>query len=614
MILGNNCLVDLAAKSGFDWLEPPTLGEQVERIYRPTQAWSWMMQSLQTPTPDEWVRDEVLSAWRRCLEDHQIQYGIEHPISVQKDRDLAIPDRSLILRIVRLALESIRPLLRDGSITLCVSDSKGGLLALMGRSLVSHDCSERNIFRKIGNWNEAFIGNNGMGTAAFIGEAAAFSAEEHFLPLLHPLTTSGCPLQIDGRSSPLVLGLIAESRIPANFLLALTVLAAQHVQKDLLGDGQSTPESIELSGKKLARGVSNNLNPATCTDCGCEGQPSQRLNPLDNLVAQAARLQSRKIPILVVGESGAGKEHLIRSAFQQGLRRAGPFIALNCASIPRELIESELFGYAPGSFTGAKKEGKPGKFQLADQGVLFLDEIGEMPLDLQAVLLRVLENSEFFPIGANKPVKVDVQIFAATNIPIQEAVRAGKFRADLYYRLNGTQIFLPPLREREDKRKLILGIYVEELRMADLNPDLRLSDEVIGLFMRHPWPGNLRQLKNVIRTALTISNDGLIRMEDFPDSFLSEIPDRMVSPASGAVDPAAVSHQMAWVTSETAPAGNRDAMSMSEWSARAIENALAASKGNLSKTANLLGISRTTLYKKLSHYQIDPKSFSGSEA
>lgn len=314
------------------------------------------------------------------------------------------------------------------------------------------------------------------------------------------------------------------------------------------------------------------------------------------LVETAVRLQNRRIPILLVGESGAGKEHLVRTAHAAGPRSGGPFIALNCASIPRELIESELFGYASGSFTGAHREGKAGKFLLADKGILFLDEIGDMCLDLQAVLLRVLESSEFFPVGASKPVRVDVQIFAATNVPIQQAVREGRFRRDLYYRLNGAQLIIPPLRNRDDKLQIIHRILSRELRIAGYDPFRKPTAETMNLFLRHPWPGNIRQLSNVLRTAINMSEDGVVTVDDLPDDFLEELR-----------HDADIRHGAA-PTGPSAEVELPQATTLAEWERRGIATALEASRGNVTHASRILGITRGTLYKKMALYGLSDRT------
>lgn len=331
-------------------------------------------------------------------------------------------------------------------------------------------------------------------------------------------------------------------------------------------------------------------------------EPASRpCNHEQRLVDRAVRLQIRKIPILLVGESGAGKEHLVRTAHAAGPRSSSPLIAVNCASIPRELIESELFGYAAGSFTGAHREGKAGKFLLADKGILFLDEIGDMCLDLQAVLLRVLETSEFFPVGASKPVRVDVQIIAATNVPIQQAVREGRFRRDLYYRLNGAQLIVPPLRERDDKLQIIHRILSRELRVAGFDPFRKPSQDVMNLFLAHPWPGNIRQLSNVMRTAINLSEDGVIRFEHLPDDFLEELNhghesnDLQQAQSSQGVSPPAFETPI-------------QATTLAEWERHGIAAALEACRGNVTHASRILGITRGTLYKKMALYGLQDRA------
>lgn len=590
-----------------DWSAGSLETNPMSSIYSPSVAWRWMMQSLQTPAKDELVREEVRSAWRRCLEDYQIRFDAPTPDTPSlPPLALSGPLQTRVQQIFELALDRVSPLLKEGAITLCIANDQGRLIAVIGRSMMEANPLGARLYGNHRDWSESVLGNNGIGTAILTGHPIAFAAEEHFVPALHPLTTAGAPIRLGSQEGPLVLGMVTEKRIPADFLLAINTLAAVSIESELLSARQSPPVTVPVSFRRSNAPKPIGLNPSNqsgCTDCGCHSAGDDQENTLERLVEKAILLQARKIPVLVVGESGAGKEYLIRSAVENGPRREGPFIALNCASIPRELIESELFGYAPGSFTGAKKEGKPGKFQLAHQGVLFLDEIGEMPLDLQAVLLRVLENSEFYPIGATRPVQVDVQIFAATNVPIQDAVRAGRFRQDLYYRLNGTQIFIPPLRDRPDKLRLIQGSYHKERELAGLDPKQPLSEGILELFLKHPWPGNVRQLKNVIRAGLAMSQNEHIRIDDLPESFYAEISEHLNEHAAPPLSHDASGHNPPLAT------GHKGAgLSMSDWNARAIITALTASQGNLSKTALLLGISRTTLYKKLAHFKIDPRA------
>lgn len=306
---------------------------------------------------------------------------------------------------------------------------------------------------------------------------------------------------------------------------------------------------------------------------------------------KALRAQEQKIGILITGESGVGKDHLVRRMHEAGSRRGKPLVLINCAAIPRDLISSELFGYEAGSFTGARAKGKPGRFVEAHGGTLFLDEIGDMALDLQAALLCALDSSEITPVGGSKPIAVDVQVVAATNIQLQECVRRGTFRRDLYYRLNGAQIWLPPLRERPDKLDLIDHLWAEESRAQGRAGKVFLSDETLEIFERHPWPGNIRELRNVLRSSMATMAGSELRPADLPHDFMEELGFSGGLPGGGGV---CGSRQ----TEEGGAGGER----LAESEARVIRDALRRSGGNISESARALGITRATLYHKMARY------------
>jgi len=291
---------------------------------------------------------------------------------------------------------------------------------------------------------------------------------------------------------------------------------------------------------------------------------------LQAAIDRARRILGRDIPILIQGESGAGKELFAKGFHNSGPRQAGPFVALNCASIPENLIESELFGYAGGAFTGARKEGAPGKIQQAHGGTLFLDEIGDMPLNLQARLLRVLQERCVTPLGSTRAIQVDISLVCATHRRLREEVARGTFREDLYYRLNGLCVTLPALRERTDLRQLVGKLAAAE---AGQSAPVQFSEGALLAIEKYAWPGNIRQLFNVIRVAIALLDDGttLIDESHLPEELFETTPPAPAS-ASGSLE--AIGRDAAWRTLESAG-------------------------GNISAAARQLGISRNTLYRKL---------------
>ncbi len=306
---------------------------------------------------------------------------------------------------------------------------------------------------------------------------------------------------------------------------------------------------------------------------------------LQAVIDRTRRLLGRDIPILIQGESGAGKEMLAKAFHNSGPRRDAPFVALNCASIPESLIESELFGYQGGAFTGARKEGAPGKIQQAHGGTLFLDEIGDMPLNLQARLLRVLQERCVTPLGSTRSIQVDISLVCATHRKLREEVARGHFREDLYYRLNGMSVTLPALRERTDIRALVAKLAAAET--ASRGAAVQFSAGALLAIEGYGWPGNIRQLFNVIRVAIALLDDDetLITETHLPEE-LFEVPLAAPAVATPAFDP--------WAAAPLEGQNSLDAISR-----QAAQRAVEAAGGNISSAARQLGISRNTLYRKL---------------
>lgn len=313
---------------------------------------------------------------------------------------------------------------------------------------------------------------------------------------------------------------------------------------------------------------------------------ASRLHQLDTgdpalarVLDKVRRVLGRDVTILITGETGTGKELLARAVHADSPRADAPFVAVNCAAIPDALIESELFGYEEGAFTGARKKGATGYIQQAHRGTLFLDEIGDMPLPLQARLLRVLQERVVTPLGG-RPVPVDLQLVCATNHDLRQRIAAGLFREDLYYRLNGLVVKLPPLRERSDLETVTHTLLAAETRGIGC----RVSAEVLRLFRQHRWPGNLRQLASLLRTAAILAGDGAeIRAHHLPDDFLEEL--------AGADEP----------REPSPPQPPTSGIKLGEVERAAMLQALAAHEGNVSAAARALGVSRNTFYRKLPH-------------
>ena len=336
------------------------------------------------------------------------------------------------------------------------------------------------------------------------------------------------------------------------------------------------------------------------------------------VVQKVQRVLNRDIPLLVLGETGTGKELLARAIHQDSNRSRQPFVAVNCASIPESLIEAELFGYEDGAFTGARRKGACGRIVQANGGTLFLDEIGDMPLPLQARLLRVLQERCVTPLGSQKSITVDIAVIGATHRNLREMIEAGSFREDLYYRLNGLVVRMPALRERSD-----LGVVARRILQAEAPQETpEIAPGVMALFERYAWPGNVRQLANVLRTAAVMAlGEDRITEHHLPDDFLEDVQRaRVIPPLARATAPCVD----AGMRDAAAPGGHEQvadmpsmasgpsepsmpvasptpaaALTLDEIEIETIRKALDAANGNISVASKRLGISRNTIYRKL---------------
>ena len=305
----------------------------------------------------------------------------------------------------------------------------------------------------------------------------------------------------------------------------------------------------------------------------------------------ARQLFAKQVPILLQGATGTGKEAFARTLHRHSLWADKPFVTVNCAAIPESLIESELFGYTRGAFTGAAKDGRPGKILQSSSGTLFLDEIGDMPLMLQTRLLRVIEEREVVPLGSDRGTPVDLHVISATHRDIRQMIGAGEFREDLYYRLNGITLHLPLLRDRSDKAQLINTLLAEE----NENDPPQIAEDAFRKLLDYTWPGNIRQLRNALRTASALCRNGTIRTSNLPQEILD-----MDTPRAALAAPLDMPGQIA----PTPEATHAPSAALKQAERDVLLRELERMRWNISRTAQALGISRNTLYRKIHKHGI----------
>jgi transcriptional regulator of acetoin/glycerol metabolism len=390
-------------------------------------------------------------------------------------------------------------------------------------------------FNLVGKKLEDLGGKNNINFKQIIGRQESITGELVDINLSGEtvrvsLTVS--PMNTAGRNSGMVV-VVAERKRISQIINKFVGMKARYSFSDIIGKEKCLLESIQL----------------------------------------AQKVADSESTVLITGESGTGKEVFAQAIHNASNRRGGPFVAINCAAIPRDLLASELFGYDEGAFTGARRGGNIGKFELADGGTLFLDEIGDMPLDMQVVLLRVIEERNLVRIGGKKSIPVNVRIIAATHKDLAHEVANNRFRADLYYRLNVINIQLPPLRDRKGDIPLLVNKFASLLQWREV----RIDSDAQSAIINYSWPGNIRELRNVIESALGQSDDGVISLSALPENIRSS------------------THLNAAAEKPAIPR----IIPMKKLESDIIRDALDKCNGNVSLAARQLGISRSTVYRKL---------------
>lgn len=373
--------------------------------------------------------------------------------------------------------------------------------------------------------------------------------------------------------------------LPAISLFGRSGGAYKEFQKTLIKDEYTLDidvpnNKVKRTGKVVFRatGVEPKSNAAHYKFSSILGNNELFLKSIE----MAKRAALNEATVLVLGESGTGKELVAQAIHLASRRSAGPFIAINCGALPKDLVGSELFGYADGAFTGASKGGNPGKFELAIGGTIFLDEIGEMPLEQQVNLLRILQEKEVVRIGGQKTIPIDVRVISASNKNLIEQVRKGNFRQDLYYRLNVISINMPPLRERRDDISLLVACFLEKARIELNKPDLQINSDALQLLEAYSWPGNVRELRNVIERTVQMNWSDHISSESLPSELFEKVESKLNS---------------SFIEDENQPTVDLSIMDRVERDL--LLKTVKQCNDNMTMAAAQLKMARSTLYRKL---------------
>jgi sigma-54 dependent transcriptional regulator, acetoin dehydrogenase operon transcriptional activator AcoR len=599
----------------------------------------------------------VVSSWKRSLRRGVDPTARAAPLAASGDELHALRKRrqDLLMAASRVFAE-VGELLGGSRSIMLLTDASGIVLDAVGDRLTLEQGMDIHLIQG-GDWREDIIGTNGIGTTLATGRPVQVHAAEHFCEGIKSWTCAGAPIFEPGTNE--ILGVLDISGPPSTYQrnnLTLAVSAARQIEGVLaeraarermrllefclhrisstdaaglialdragrlvhatgrvpgnVGINERVPgldrdvpvehwashlpegwrpewlNAISFDGKPIGAVLVVPDRPRSSIGRmpvrGSENDPGRssfdhfigRDAATTTLLKRASQLVGRPVPVLIEGETGVGKELLARAIHDDADDRR-PFIVFNCGAVSRELVAAELFGHVPGAYTGATREGRPGRFELAHQGTLCLDEIGEMPLDLQPVLLRVLEEGIVYRVGDTQPRRVNARLIAITNRDLKAEVEAGRFRRDLYYRISVTSLNVPPLRQRVEDIEPLIEHFNRLLSTRHHVPMRRFAPAVMSALKAHPWPGNVRELRNLVERLLLTSG---VEIESLDE-----------------VAPAAVFGGMT-------DAAEASPTSLNEAEREAIRRALCHEHGNLAGAARRLGVSRSTIYRKIFRY------------
>ncbi|MGT3071648.1 sigma-54-dependent Fis family transcriptional regulator [Pseudomonas putida] len=586
----------------------------------------------------------ILDSWRRSMELYRLDPGSQQgPRILSQSLLNECRERAeLFLRIASDAVARLHERVRGADYCVLLTDAQGRTIDYRVESAIRNDCRKAGLY--LGTcWSEGEEGTCGVAAVLTSKAPVTVHKRDHFRAAFIGLTCTAAPVfdpqgellgvvdvsalqsPDDRRSQHLIRQLVEQTareienaffmhsaqghwvmrahgtpgyvESQPDYLLAwdadgrlqaINSLARQRLVQHLGRLPEHIGELFDMGQLRRVNTSAAQRLPGLGGLYGRVSAPQQRQRAQTLQQAQDARIEHHlrlatrvkdcNLAVLVQGETGAGKEVFARQLHQQSQRRDGPFVTLNCAAIPENLIESELFGYVAGAFTGASSKGMQGLLQQADGGTLFLDEIGDMPLNLQTRLLRVLAEGEVAPLGAARRERVDIQVICATHRDLAKMVAEGRFREDLYFRLANARFELPPLREREDRLGLIHQLLAEEAQACSV--EVVLADAALQSLLLYRWPGNLRQLRQVLRYACAVSEGGQVQLQDLPQEVRG---DAVVSVESGVSCPAR----------------------------QLLLDALIRHRWKPADAARALGISRATLYRRVHEHCIEMPRMKG---
>ena len=487
-------------------------------------------------------------------------------ILVNEELAIVLNNNSDLVEVSRPYINMMFSSVQDKDFIIVLTDKEGCILNIKGDNWMVNEFSKLNL--KIGAYmDEQNIGTNAMGTAIKEDRCIQITANEHYIESFRSLTCSASPIHNTYGKIIGTLNLTGKSNMKHPHTLGLVAFGAKAIENDL-------------------DKCNNDKKGAFCDFNDIIGKSAA----ITNVITNCKIISNSPSTVLIQGESGTGKEILAQAIHNYSNRRKNKFVAINCGAIPANLIESELFGYEDGTFTGGKKGGKLGKVEIANGGTLFLDEIGEMSLEMQVNLLRVLQEGVIIRLGGSEEISVDVRVIAATNKNLKKQIEKGEFREDLYYRLCVIPIKIPPLRERNGDVEELIEYFLRKKSFKLSKPIPEINSELYKELINYNWPGNIRQLENYIENIVNLG--GKLSFDLNEDNIGKDIYNR-----SDIINSEIISDIVDKSILE-------EDLNLEIIEAKTIEKAMNINNFNMTKVAMSLGISRNTLYNKVKKYNI----------